>query len=148
MDISFHKRVDGKLTAAFDLISIYGMVKMEVGNLVCRRLTPEEIQGACIRSRVDTTILTTEGSFFELHSKPVAYVLSELYHKLDAQIPISFVDETSGKYIDKRAGEFGITRKPGYKATVTLTVTGTMGCRIPAGTPFQTEDGLRFLFPD
>lgn len=107
-------------------------------------VTPEEIQER-IRSRVDTTILTTEGSFFELHSKPVAYVLSELYHKLDAQIPISFVDETSGKYIDKRAGEFGITRKPGYKATVTLTVTGTMGCRIPAGTPFQTEDGLRFL---
>lgn len=31
MDISFH---DGKLTAVFDLISIYGMVKMEVGNLV------------------------------------------------------------------------------------------------------------------
>ena len=107
-------------------------------------VTPEQIQER-IRSRVDTNIQTGEGSYFELHSKPVAYVLSELYHKLDAQIPISFVDETSGQYIDKRAGEFGITRKPGYKATVTLTLTGTIGCRIPAGTQFQTEDGLRFL---
>lgn len=31
MDITFQ---DGKVTAAFDLISIYGMIKMEVGDLV------------------------------------------------------------------------------------------------------------------
>lgn len=107
-------------------------------------VTPEQIQ-AQIRSRVDTNIQTGEGSYFELHTKPIAYVLSELYHKLDAQIPIAFVNETSGQYIDKRAGEFGITRKPGCKATVTLTLTGTIGCRISAGTQFQTEDGLRFI---
>lgn len=106
-------------------------------------MTPERIQKQ-IRERTDADFLTGEGSYFELHTKPVAYVLSEFYHKLDAQIPISFVDETSGIYIDKRAGEFGITRKPGYKATVTLTLTGAQGCFVPAGTRFTTEDGLQF----
>ena len=106
-------------------------------------MTPERIQKQ-IRERTDADFLTGEGSYFELHTKPVAYVLSEFYHKLDSQIPISFVDETSGIYIDKRAGEFGITRKPGYKATVTLTLTGAQGCFVPAGTRFTTEDGLQF----
>lgn len=106
-------------------------------------ITPEQIQKQ-IRERTDATCLTGEGSYFELHTKPVAYVLSEFYHKLDALIPIAFVDETSGIYIDKRAGEFGITRKPGYQATVTLTLTGAQGCTIPARTAFTTEDGLRF----
>ena len=106
-------------------------------------VTPEGIQKR-IRERVGTTVLTGEGSYFELHTKPVAYVLSELYHTLDAQIPISFVDETSGIYIDKRASEFGITRKPGYTATVTLTLAGAQGCYIPQGTLFATEDGLQF----
>jgi len=78
-------------------------------------MTPERIQKQ-IRERTDADFLTGEGSYFELHTKPVAYVLSEFYHKLDALLPISFVDETSGIYIDKRANEFGITRKPGYKA--------------------------------
>lgn len=105
--------------------------------------TPERIQQQ-IRERAGTTVLTGEGSFFEMHTKPVAYVLNELYHTLDALIPIAFVDETSGLYIDKRAGEFGIARKPGQTATVALTLTGSEGCSVPTGTLFRTEDGLEF----
>lgn len=105
--------------------------------------SPELIQKR-ITDRVDTPLMTGEGSFFELHTKPVAYVLSEFYHKLDAAIPIAFVDETSGEYLVRRAAEFGIERKPGYRATVTLTLTGQAGCSVPAGTAFQTADGLVF----
>ena len=58
-------------------------------------MTPERIQKQ-IRERTDAAFLTGEGSYFEPHTKPVAYVLSEFYHKLATHIPISFVAETSG----------------------------------------------------
>lgn len=106
-------------------------------------ITPERLQDE-VKRRTDGDLLQREGSFFEMHTKPVAYILSELYHQLDATIPIAFVDETSGKYLEMRAAEFGITRKPGYRATLTLHLTGQNGCSVPAGTRFSTADGLVF----
>lgn len=106
-------------------------------------MTPELIQRRMV-DRLDTTVLTGEGSYTELVTKPVACELSEGYHQLDAAIPISFPDETSGKYLHMRAAEFGIFPKEGVKALVTLRLTGTAGGVIPKGTLFETADKLRF----
>ena len=68
----------------------------------------------------------------------------ESLQALRAQVPISFVDETSGRFIDKNAAGYGITRKPGTVASVLLTFTGSAGTTIPAGTLCVTQDGLGF----
>lgn len=106
-------------------------------------LTVEDIKEDII-SRLSTDIDTREGSFVNDMISAVAYEIWKVYQSLDAVIPIAFVDETSGEYIDKRCAEYGITRKAGTKATVTLTLTGTDGTVIEKGKVFLTSDGLQF----
>lgn len=106
-------------------------------------LTVESIKSDII-SRLSTDIDTREGSFVNDMISAIAYEIWKTYQSLDAVIPIAFVDETSGEYIDKRCAEYGITRKAGTKAKVTLTFTGTDGIVIPAGKVFLTNDGLQF----
>jgi uncharacterized phage protein gp47/JayE len=107
-------------------------------------LTVESIKSD-ILSRLSTQIDTREGSFTNDIISAVAYKIWQTYQSLDAIIPIAFVDETSGSYIDKRCAEYGITRKAGTKATAILTVTGTNGTLISAGKVFHTSDGLQFI---
>jgi uncharacterized phage protein gp47/JayE len=58
---------------------------------------------------------------------------------------MAFPDETSGAYIDNRAGDFGLTRVAATYAEVELRVT-TMGrVTLPEGTVVCTEDGVRFI---
>ncbi|MBS4960826.1 MAG: baseplate J/gp47 family protein [Clostridiales bacterium] len=92
-----------------------------------------------------TEVDTREGSYMNTMVSGVAYQVWELYQSMNALIPIAFVDETSGEYIDKRAGEFGLTRKKGTKATAKMEFTGKAGTEIPAGSVFLTEDGLEYL---
>lgn len=106
-------------------------------------LTVESIK-ADILSRIAAGIDTREGSFTNDMVSPVAYEIWKLYQSLDAVVPIAYVDETSGEYIDKRCAEFGITRKAGTKAATTLHFTGTDGTEIPAGKVFLTADSLEF----
>lgn len=107
-------------------------------------LTVEEIK-ADIISRLDVSELDTrEGSFINDMISAAAYKIWVTFQSLDAVVPIAYVDETSGAYIDKRCSEYGITRKTGTKATATLTITGTDGTVIPAGKVFVTSDGYQF----
>ena len=85
-----------------------------------------------------------EGSFTDHVLRGAAFEIAADYYDQNAMIPIAFVDETSGIYIDRRAGEYGITRKPGAKATATVTFVGTAGTLIPAGTGVTTVSGLKF----
>lgn len=87
---------------------------------------------------------TREGSYLNNLISPLAYELWKMYQSLNAVIPIAFVDETSGEYIDRRAGEFGITRREGTRAKVDITVTGTEGAMIPAGTVILTPDSKEY----
>ncbi len=87
---------------------------------------------------------TREGSYTNELVSPVALELWKLYQSLNALEPIVFVDETSGEYIDKKAGDYGIKRKTGTKAQATINFTGTDGAVIPKGTIFVTDDGLEF----
>lgn len=106
-------------------------------------ITVESIKSD-ILGRLSTDINTSEGSFVNDMVSTVAYEIWKMYQSLDALIPIAFVDETSGQYIDKRCAEYGIARKAGTKATTTLSFTGTDGTIIPEGKVFLTSDGLEF----
>nr|WP_297282966.1 baseplate J/gp47 family protein [uncultured Agathobaculum sp.] len=108
-------------------------------------LTPEGIQDMLRAFLSDELGLSTaEGTLLQIILAPGAYVFWEGLQALRAQVPISFVDETSGRFIDKNAAGYGITRKPGTVASVLLTFTGSAGTTIPAGTLCVTQDGLGF----
>lgn len=108
-------------------------------------LTPESIQDMLRAFLSDELgLYTGEGSLLQIILAPGAYVFWEGLQALRAQVPISFVDETSGRFIDRNAAGYGITRKPGTAASVTLTFTGSAGTTIPAGTLCVTQDGLGF----
>lgn len=106
-------------------------------------LTVEQIKND-ILNRISSDLDKSEGSFINDMVSGVAYEIWKVYQSMDALIPIAFVDETSGQYIDKRCAEYGITRKPGTKAKVTLKFTGTDGTVIEKGKVFLTSDGLQF----
>lgn len=108
-------------------------------------LTPEGIQ-VMLRAFLsdELGLSTAEGTLLQIILAPGAYVFWEGLQALRAQVPISFVDETSGRFIDKNAAGYGITRKPGTAASVLLTFTGSAGTTIPAGTLCVTQDGLGF----
>lgn len=106
-------------------------------------LTVEQIKND-ILNRIPSDLDKSEGSFINDMVSAVAYEIWKVYQSMDALIPIAFVDETSGEYIDKRAAEYGIKRKPGTKAEVVLSFTGTDGTVIPKGKIFVTSEGLQF----
>lgn len=109
-------------------------------------LTPEGIQDMLRAFLSDELgLYTGEGSLLQIILAPGAYVFWEGLQALRAQVPISFVDETSGRFIDKNAAGYGITRKPGTAASVLLTFTGSAGTTISAGTLCVTQDGLGFV---
>lgn len=105
--------------------------------------TPESIK-AEILANLSTEIEKREGSFAADMAAPVALELWKLYDSLNAVLPIAFVDETSGEYIDKRCGDYGITRKSG-RAVVDVTFDGQEGKTIPAGSVCVTDNGLEFI---
>ncbi len=109
-------------------------------------LTPEGVQDM-LRAFIedDLGLYAGEGGLLNIILAPGAYVFWEALQALRAQVPISFVDETSGAYIDKAAAAYGITRKPGTPASVDVTFTGTANAVVPAGTMCVTADGLGFL---
>ncbi len=103
-------------------------------------LTVEEVKTE-ILEKLTSDIDIREGSFFNDMISAVAYVIWKNYQSLDAIIPIAYVDETSGEYIDKRCSEYGITpRKSGKQAKAVLTIAGTNGTIIPKGKVFITND--------
>lgn len=109
-------------------------------------LTPEGVQDM-LRAFIedDLGLYAGEGGLLNIILAPGAYVFWEALQALRAQVPISFVDETSGAYIDKAAAAYGITRKPGTPASVDVAFTGTANAVVPAGTMCVTADGLGFL---
>ena len=106
-------------------------------------LTVEQIK-AQIVANMGTDLDTRSGSFIDVLISPLAVELWKYYQSLDRVIPIVYVDETSGAYIDLKCAAYGITRKPGTKASASMTFSGTAGLEIPAGTAFLTAQGLRF----
>ena len=105
--------------------------------------TQEEIQ-ARIAARMGDTASVQEGTFGDLISRAAAYEIWRFYEQMRKMLPIAFVDETSGEYLEARCAEYGIERKAAGTAEVVLTFTGTAGAVIPAGTAAATASGLEF----
>lgn len=98
-----------------------------------------------IVGKITTDIDVREGSFTNDMISAVAYEIWKTYQALDGIIPIAYINEASGEYIDKRCAEYGITRKPGTKAVATLHFTGGNGIVIPEGKVFLTVEGREFI---
>lgn len=106
--------------------------------------TPEMIKNR-ILARLQSKLETREGSVTNDQVSGVSYELWIAYQMMDSLIPIFYVDETSGIYLDKQAGDFGIVRKSGAYAHASIHFTGKAGTTIPAGMAFYTKSGLAFL---
>lgn len=106
-------------------------------------VTPRSIWESIV-SNLDTGLIDNEGSFVRDVLAPAVLEIYKVYKSMDALEPMFYIDETSGPYIDKMAGIFGLTRKSGTRASCTMTLQGTAGAVIPAGTAFLTVDGLAF----
>lgn len=107
-------------------------------------ITQEGIRSDILSEMAASGMAVNEGSFCWHVASSVAWRIYNTYIDIRRLIPIAYIDETSGEYIDRRASEVGIVRKPGLKAVGAVTVNGTDGTVIPAGTAFATAGGLVF----
>ena len=105
--------------------------------------TPESLTQEMAES-LSTGLQTNEGSYTRDLLAAVGLALFGAYKTLNKMLPISFVDETSGQYLEARCWEYGITRKPGTPASVLLQFTGKNGTIIPVGTTVSTQGGVLF----
>lgn len=94
--------------------------------------------------QTSTGLTALEGGFADHVLGPVSVKLEEAYGALRGLLAILTIDETSGGLIDLAAGNLGLARKEGSKAYAALTLQGTPGAMIPAGTVFLTDGGLEF----
>ena len=106
--------------------------------------SPEEIKRDWMEAAAGAGLSADVGGFLDHLYGPPALEMWALYNSLGAVLPVAFVDESSGEYLDMRAGEYGITRKPGQKARAVMTLTGHAGLVVPKGTAFLTADSLEF----
>ncbi|MCL2045723.1 MAG: baseplate J/gp47 family protein [Oscillospiraceae bacterium] len=105
-------------------------------------LTPEYIKSDILGMLAIAS--TREGSYTNTLVSAVAYEMWKVYQSLDAVVPIVYVDETSGPYIDKSAAVYGMSRKPGTKATADVFFQGVDGTVIRKGKIFMTADSLEY----
>ena len=80
----------------------------------------------------------SEGSFIYDALAPVAAELAQAVIWAQEVLRRGFAQTTFGEYLDLRAAEHGLTRKPAVKATGQVTFTGTPGTIIPAGIQIST----------
>jgi len=97
-----------------------------------------------LKSKAPSGIDSSEGSFIHDVLSPAALELAQLYVNLDLVLTMAFAQTTSGEYLDYRAGEHGIERKPAVKAAGTVTITGSQGIEIEEGQVFVTDGGIEF----
>jgi uncharacterized phage protein gp47/JayE len=75
---------------------------------------------------------------------PVALELAQQENDKENLINWAFLlgEHTPSELIDKRVKDWGLSRKPGAKATGSVNVTGPNGTFIPIGATFETADGF------
>ncbi|MBG9548508.1 baseplate J/gp47 family protein [Cytobacillus firmus] len=107
--------------------------------------TPESLHQALLEN-VDDAIDKREGSVTHDLTYPAAIELSNAYVELDAVLLLGFAETTEGSYLDMRAMEHGVTRKPAVKAQGSVTFSGPNSTIIPAGTRIQTTGSEPVFF--
>lgn len=93
---------------------------------------------------VPSDIQKSEGSFIYDALAPAALELAQAYVELDNVLNLGFASTTCGQYLDYRAVEHGINRKPATQASGQVTISGATGTIIPAGSIFATGAGVHF----
>lgn len=73
------------------------------------------------------------GSFFYDIDKPVAEIIALIYKKAEDILKNGFALTATGKYLDVKVAEQGITRKPSTASTVVVTITGLPGSSVSVG---------------
>lgn len=101
--------------------------------------TPELIHESML-AELDDSIDKREGSVAHDLLYPSAIESSLAYVELDAVMMLGFADTSEGYWLDLRAGEFGVTRKPSAKAEGSVTLTGPADTIVPVDTLIQTDD--------
>jgi uncharacterized phage protein gp47/JayE len=94
----------------------------------------------------DQTLDLREGSVTSDLLSTSAIELARAYIEMDNILTFGFADTTYGPYLDYRANERGLTRKAAVKATGSVTITGTNGTAIAAGTILSTGGNTPVLF--
>lgn len=87
----------------------------------------------------------TEGSPLWDHHAPIATELAIAGDRLRLVMEWAFASTTFGEFLDRRAEEHGVIRNEAVAATGTVTVTGTPGTVIPAGSEFSTASAEEVL---
>jgi len=80
---------------------------------------------------------TRQGSIFYDAVSGILLQIAKMYADLDQIFELVFIITASGEYLDLRANEYGLSRKPAGKAVFSLTYTGT-----------QPPVGARFFHGD
>lgn len=83
---------------------------------------------------MDSGLDQAQGSMAWNLIAPFAIEANKLWAALDQVVEFGFAQTTYGQFLDARAEEHGVTRKPATKGTGTVTFTGTNGTEIAAGT--------------
>ena len=73
------------------------------------------------------------GSFFYDIDKPVSEIIALIYQKAEDILKNGFALTATGKYLDTKVAEQGITRKLSTASAVEVVITGTPGCSILIG---------------
>lgn len=100
---------------------------------------------ASILAAMGDSVSKLEGSFASDMAAAVALEIATAYAHIDYALLTYLLETNEGEYLERRAAEYGITRKSGTKATVTLTAAGTNGTVLPTNTQVLSEDGHVFL---
>lgn len=99
---------------------------------------PFDEDEASVRSRFDTdadpSLDKREGSFYQLLTEPSVKESARLWASLNDVVEVSSALYAYGIYLDYKAEENGLTRKPANKAEGQVAFTGTNGTVIPAAT--------------
>lgn len=89
-------------------------------------MTREEIKNRML-SQISDEYDKSEGSFFHDVINALATELETAYTDQNEILDQGFVETASGEYLDKKASEQGIYRKPPTKATTIVTIHGSEG---------------------
>ncbi|KEQ25586.1 baseplate J/gp47 family protein [Paenibacillus tyrfis] len=85
-----------------------------------------------------------EGSMTFDQASAASLEFANLYTSLERVLNLAFAQTTSGKYLEMRAEERGVFRKPAVAAKGTLKITGASGAQIAKDSLFSTAYGTQF----
>lgn len=120
-----------------------GMTLDEV-RVLFEAMTPENIRQDILRE-LKTEVDTREGSYTCDVVSAVALEMYRMGKSVLSLLPMFYIDETSGQWIDVQGGYFGVERKKGEYAAAVVRAMGRDGVKIPIGTTFLSGGGLEFL---